>query len=142
MAFVSITRLRVRSWRFLPAFLLQALRSALQAKAAVGNLAVSVLRDTRSTFWTRTVWLDESAMRSFMLSGVHRRVMPSLLAWCDEASVVHWVQESLQLPSWAEAHQRMERDGRPSKVKYPSAAHRAYKIPLPNVRPRQEIRFK
>jgi hypothetical protein len=88
------------------------------------------------------VWVNEDAMRSFMLSGVHRRVMPRLLAWCDEASVVHWVQESPQLPSWDEAYQRMQRDGRPSKVKQPSAAHRAYKIPSPNVRPRQEIRFK
>jgi hypothetical protein len=142
MALLSITRLRVRSWRFLPAFLIQSLRSALQAKAAVGNLAVSILRDTRNTYWTRTVWVNEDALRSFMLSGVHRRVMPSLLEWCDEASVVHWIRESQQPPSWDEAHQRMERDGRPSKVKYPSAAHRAYEIPLPNVRPRQEIRFK
>jgi heme-degrading monooxygenase HmoA len=73
MPFVSITRLRVRRWRYQPQFLIQSIRAARQAKRATGNLAVSVLRDADRAFWTRTVWRDEVAMRSFMLSGVHRR---------------------------------------------------------------------
>ena len=40
---------------------------------------VFVLREAHRTFWTRTVWTDASSMKSFMLSGVHRQVMPSLL---------------------------------------------------------------
>jgi hypothetical protein len=142
VAFVSITRLRVRSWRFLPAFFVQTIRVARQAKAAAGSLAVSILRDAQNTFWTRTVWESEDAMRSFMLSGVHRSVMPRLLTWCDEASVVHWIQETSELPSWEEAHQRMERDGRRSKVTHPSARHLAYQIPSPTVHSRRELRFK
>ena len=74
MPFVSITRLRVR-WRYLPRFQIQALRTARQAKFADGSLAVSVLRDADRAFWTRTVWRDEACMRSFMRSGVHRRIM-------------------------------------------------------------------
>jgi len=66
MPFVSITRLRVRRWRYVPQFLIQSIRAARQAKRAAGNLAVSVLRDADRTFWTRTVWRDEAAMRSFM----------------------------------------------------------------------------
>jgi hypothetical protein len=99
MPFVSITRLRVRSWRYLPLFLLQSVRAARQAKGAPGNLSVSLLRDAEFAFWTRTVWNDETAMRGFMLSGTHRRVMPRLLQWCDEAAVAHWVQESSEPPS-------------------------------------------
>src|SRR5947209_18432915 len=79
MPLVSITRLRVRSWRYLPGFLLQSVRASRQAKAATGNLSVSLLRDADFAFWTRTVWSDETAMRGFMLSGRHRRVMPRLL---------------------------------------------------------------
>ena len=101
MPFVSVTRLRVRSRRYVPGFLIQSLRSALQAKRAAGNLAVSVLRDAERAFWTRTVWLDEAAMRSFMQSGVHRRVMVRLPEWCDEAALVHWVQDTDQPPSSA-----------------------------------------
>jgi hypothetical protein len=119
MPFVSVTRLRVRSWRYVPVFLIQSLRSALQAKRAAGNLAVSVLRDADRAFWTRTVWLDETAMRSFMQSGVHRRIMVRLPEWCDEAALVHWVQDIDQSPSWAEAHRRLQREGRRSEGQSP-----------------------
>src|SRR5712691_6765455 len=94
MPLVSITRLRVRAWRYLPAFVVGTFRSALQAKASSGSRAVSILSDSNFTFWTRTVWNDEAALRSFMLSGAHKKVMPRLLECCDEAAVVHWLQES------------------------------------------------
>ena len=131
MPFVSVTRLRVRSRRYVPGFLIQSLRSALQAKGAAGNLAVSVLRDADRAFWTCTVWLDEAAMRSFMQSGVHRRVMVRLPEWCDEAALVHWVQNTDQPPSWAEAHRRLQREGRRSRVSHPSEAQRRFEIRQP-----------
>ena len=52
MPFVSITRLRVRRWRYLPHFLFQSFRAARQAKRAAGSLAVAVLRDTDRALWT------------------------------------------------------------------------------------------
>jgi hypothetical protein len=133
MPFVSITRLRVRSWRYLPAFLIHSFRAARQAKRAAGNLEVSVLRDANLAFWTRTVWIDETAMRSFMRSGVHRRVMPRLVEWCDEASVAHWLQEVPEPPSWREAHRRLQRHGRRSRVNHPSEAQRRFEIPVPRM---------
>ena len=72
-------------------------------------------------------------MRAFMLSGAHKRAMPKLLNWCDEASVVHWNQETVELPSWSEAHRRMVLDGRQSQVRHPSQAHVAKHIPPPHV---------
>ena len=137
---MSITRLRVRSWRYLPAFLIQSIRSARQAKCAAGNLAVSVLRDTRRAFWTRTMWSDEAAMRSFMRSGTHRSVMPRLAGWCDEAALAHWVQAAAEPPSWREAHQRLQQEGRRSRVEHPSEAQRRFEIPPPCTN--GEVRFK
>jgi len=131
MAFVSITRLRVRSWRYLPAFLVQTFRAARQAKAASGSLSVSILRDSNLAFWTRTVWSDEAGMRSFVLSGAHRRVMPHLLTWCDEASVAHWVQGACEPPSWQQSHKRLLQEGRRSKVNHPSEAQTRFEIPEP-----------
>ena len=131
MAVVSITRLRVRSLRYLVPFLVFALRSSRQAKKAEGNLGVSLLRDDKMTFWTRTVWTTEAAMKSFMLSGPHRQAMPRLLGWCDEAALVHWNQETDQQPDWQEAHRRIQSEGRRSKVMHPSQAHEKYEIPAP-----------
>jgi hypothetical protein len=131
MAFVSITRLRVRSWRYLPVFLLHAFRSTRQAKKADGLISLLLLRDANFCFWTSTVWRDEAAMRVFLLSGDHRRAMPHLLDWCDEASIVHWTQEMPDAPSWPEAHRRMQQQGRPSKVRHPSEAHLRFEVPPP-----------
>jgi Domain of unknown function (DUF3291) len=142
MGLVSITRLRLRSWRFFPMFLSYALRSALQAKKAQGNLGTRLLREQRNTFWTATSWTDEAAMKRFMLAGAHGKAMRKLLHWCDEASVVHWQQANGELPSWLEAHARLQKEGRPSKVNHPTEAHFALKFPEPKVRVTGQATFK
>ncbi|MDY7545478.1 hypothetical protein QN360_17795 [Glaciimonas sp. CA11.2] len=142
MVFVSVTRLRVRSVRYLPFFFIHALLSSIQASRSTGSLDVRLLRDQKSTFWTITLWQSESAMRLFMTSGSHRQVMPKLLHWCDEASVVHWNQISVFVPVWMEAHQRMQQEGRRSKVDHPSEDHLAYAIPPPVVGKTRQLRFK
>jgi heme-degrading monooxygenase HmoA len=129
MSFVSITRLRVRAVRFLPVFGWYAVRTAQQVKAAAGFRGGSLLRDRDWTFWTMTTWDNQEAMRQYMLNGAHREVMPRLMEWCDEASVVHWerteAEAGAHVPGWAEADARMRAEGRVSKVRYPSAQHAA-----------------
>lgn len=131
MPLVSITRLRVRALRFLPEFIWYSLRSARQASRAPGNLATQVLKERNQAFWTATAWTDESAMKSFMLAGPHRVAMRKLLEWCDEAALVHWLQDTKDLPDWQEAHRRVLAEGRRSKVNHPSPNQVAYQIPEP-----------
>ncbi len=133
MPFVSITRLRLRSWRLVPGFLWHALLSGWQARSASGNLAALTLRDANLTFWTCTVWQDEAAMRAFMTSGAHRDAMSRLPEWCDEASVAHWQQDSAEPPAWSEIYRRMQSDGRRSKVRHPSPAHERFEIAPPRL---------
>jgi hypothetical protein len=141
MAFISITRLRVRSWRFLPGFFWQAMRSGRQAKATPGNLGVTVLREPGNVYWTRTAWESEGAMREFMVAGAHGRAMRSLLEWCDEAAVAHWTQENAEMPSWKVAHEKLVGIGRLSKVKHPSEAQRNFYIPEPRLESGREVRL-
>ena len=70
-------------------------------------------------------------MHSFMRSGVHRRVVARLPKWCDEAALVHWVQQQSEPPSWPEAHRRLQREGRRSRVIHPSEAQRRFEIREP-----------
>ncbi|GGO97432.1 DUF3291 domain-containing protein [Stakelama pacifica] len=123
MVFVSITRLRVRSWRFMPAFFLHARRIIAQTGRAEGFVRGSLLRDRKLTFWTMTLWREQADMKRYMASGAHLKAMPRLSRWCDEASVVHWTQDDAAAPDWREADRRMREAGRPSKVRHPSADH-------------------
>ncbi len=131
MPFISVTRLRVRSWGYVPQFVLQSLKSARQAERSDGFLGGKLLRNHGNTFWTMTAWNDEAEMNAFRIAGSHGGVMSRLLIWCDEASVVHWRQESSELPSWPDAHHRMVMEGRRSKVNYPSPAQASNHIPAP-----------
>ena len=65
------------------------------------------------------------AMNAFRTGGAHRRAMPKLLNWCDEAAVVHWMQDSQEIPAWQQAQQHMSEKGKLSKVNHPSAAARS-----------------
>jgi hypothetical protein len=131
MPLISVTRLRVRSWRYLPQFTWQSLRSMRQAQRSTGFLGGKILRDANNTFWTMTLWNDEAAMSAFRIAGAHGKVMPNLLNWCDEATVAHWNQDGLEPPSWPQAYQRIVNQGRPSKVRHPSQAQRSNQIPAP-----------
>jgi len=131
MAFVSLTRLRIRSVRFMPQFILHAMRSQSQVKKAPGFQAGALLPDRSWTFWTMTAWDSAESMRAYMTAGPHKKAMPHLLHWCDEASVAHWEQAESALPTWTEADRRMRESGRASKVLHPSPEHASlsYRVP-------------
>ena len=131
MSFVSVTRLRVRKYRFLPGFGYYTLLSFIQGWRAEGNLRILALRDRRLTFWTITVWRDADAMKSFRNSGAHRLAMSWLSEWCDEATYLHWQQESDQPPGLKLAHTRLVAEGVVSRVKYPSPDHAARRFEAP-----------
>ncbi|GJE42143.1 DUF3291 domain-containing protein [Methylobacterium soli] len=123
MPLISITRLRIRSIRFLPGFALLALRTRNQVLRAPGFTGGSILNDRSWVFWTMTAWDEEASMRRYVTGGAHRVAMPRLVEWCDEASIVHWTQPDAALPSWAEADRRMRANGRPSRLRHPSPDH-------------------
>ncbi len=140
MPFVSITRLRIRALRFLPAFFLHTMRAQRQLRQARGFQAGGLLPDRGWTFWTMTVWDSQEDMRAYMMNGAHRAAMPRLLNWCDEASVAHWEQTDARLPSWEEADLRMRQSGRTSKVRHPSPDHAAMTFAPPRVSAGASIR--
>ena len=131
MALISVTRLRVRSFVYLPQFFWGTFKSMRQAERSAGFLGGRLLVNAKNVFWTMTAWKDEAAMNAYRTGGAHRRAMPKLLNWCDEAAVVHWTQESSEIPSWRDAHQRMTEQGKPSKVNHPSPAQASNYIPAP-----------
>jgi hypothetical protein len=131
MAVLSATRVRVRSYRYYPWFMVQTARIAHQARSAPGNLAVRFLRDRSKVFWTLTSWDSQEALHGFLASGVHRSAMHRLHGWCDEAASVRWDAADAEPPPWHDAHVRLQRDGTPTKVVFPSAAQQRFEIRAP-----------
>ena len=123
MPFVSLTRLKLRSIRFVPSFVIHTMRSIEQVKHAPGFRTGALLADRSWTFWTMTAWDSQEMMRQYLINGPHKKAMTFLIEWCDEASVAHWDQAEETLPSWTVADGRMRESGRPSKVKNPSPRH-------------------
>ena len=104
--FISITRLRLRHWWYLPAFFLGSNRSITQARKAPGFRKGITLADRKRAFWTLTGWESEAAMKAYRSSGPHKTVMGKLPGWCDEAAVAHYQAD--ELPPWTEAWERLE----------------------------------
>ena len=129
--FISITRLRLRSWFFLPSFFKASGRIVKQAQETAGFVQGATFLDKKLAFWTVTLWRDTAAMKAFRGQGAHIDSMPKFANWCDEGCVAHWeTQESLH-PGWGEINRQMKALGRPSPVKYPSAEHAAMNFPAP-----------
>ena len=132
---ISVTRLRVRSLRFMPAFLWATFLAKRQAARSTGFLAGRVLADADRAFWTVTAWRSDAAMRGYRISSAHAKVMPKLQHWCDEASVAHWTAEGGELPSWPQVCEAMRRLGRPLRVLHPSPRHQTLGFPDPRLSP-------
>ena len=60
MALISVTRLRVRSFIYLPAFFWDAFKSIRQAEHSIGFLGGRLLVNGKNVFWTMTAWTDEA----------------------------------------------------------------------------------
>src|SRR4030081_3556281 len=131
MPLISVTRLRVRSFIFLAQFFWRTFNSMRHHERSSGFLGGRLLVNAKNVFWAMTAWEDQAAMNAYRTGGAHRRAMPKLLNWCNEAAVVHWTQESSEIPFWQEAHQRMAEEGKPSKVNHPTPDQASNRIPAP-----------
>ena len=125
MPFVSVTRLRLRSFRFLPQFVYYTLRSTVQLQRAPGFLQGWLGNEFPFCFWTATTWTSQDAMRRFRNGSPHLEAMKKLLHWCDEASFAHWEQPEPDVAGPDTAFRRIATEGKISKVLHPSPRHAA-----------------
>ena len=143
MPLVSLTRLRLRSFRYLLHFAWTSHRISRQAERTPGFLTGQVYGDPlRLTFWTATLWESEAAMRGFRGSGVHQVAMPGLAQWCDEANVAHWNQPGAEVPETKIALRRMQAEGRLLRVRFPSPDHAAGRIAADDRAPAKGTRLR
>ena len=124
----SVTRLHLRSGRFLLPFFWYGVRSARQAKRTPGNLGVQLRRTNGVAFWTLSMWETIEAMKKFIFASPHRKAMEKLPQWCDEASFCDWEQTGTEWSSWDQAAEKLHASGHLAKVLHPSEQQKAGKI--------------
>ena len=127
MPVVSVTRLRIRSWRFMVPFAIYSLRSVHQARRATGFMGGWLGQSPGWGFWTVTVWSDEAAMKKYRDHDAHKAAMPKMLEWGDEGAMARYEQAGSQAPTPAEARDALAARGRTSKVRHATADHVAGK---------------
>ena len=128
MPIVSVTRLHLRSIRFLPAFFWHSNKSFRQAKKTAGNHGAKLRKTNGLAFWTLTLWRDNGAMRNFVAASAHKEAMQKLPHWCDEAAFAHWEQPSTEWPSWETAAEKLATGGQLARVLHPSGEHQSGKV--------------
>lgn len=129
MPFISMTRLRLKSFGKLIPFMRANNASIKDLNRCEGLLEAKELIDKNFTFWTLTLWKDPESMKQFRNGTAHAQAMRNLPDWCDEASYHHWETEDQHLPDWQTASQKLITEGRMTKVRFPSANQLTGKFP-------------
>jgi hypothetical protein len=134
MIFISATRLHLRTPLLYPLTFWHTFFITKQTNKAEGFLGGKLLWDGYGALWTLTAWEKARDMTQYKSAGAHKRAMPLLLWMCDEAALVHWHQETRELPDWNLAKERMEKEGRFSNLPHPSNYHQQKIIPAPEIK--------
>ena len=100
--YVSITGLRLKDRRYMLQFWWHAIRSMAQARKAHGNLSAET-RTIDGVHHTLSVWVDEQAMRTFLVSGAHLVAMKAFPAIAAGRTLGFTTD---QPPDWETAHRR------------------------------------
>jgi len=131
MVFISLTRLKVRSLFFLPAFFRANEAAVKELIKTKGFITGVELIDKGPVFWTITCWNGETDMKSFRNGPAHRKAMQKLPDWCCEATYTHWLQEDVPTTiDWKLMHEKIVQDGKLTKVRKPTQNHPTKEFPV------------
>ncbi len=107
---VMVSRLPLRHYRHIPAFMRWTLRIRGQLSDAPGLVGYSLDAHLfRKTFWTLSAWTGHEAMEAFVRTDPHRTGMAAIRPHMDKSSFVFWTVTAADLPvTWKDARRRME----------------------------------
>jgi Domain of unknown function (DUF3291) len=133
MFYLAMTRLKLKSPRYLIPFWLHTEQVVKQMRASEGFVTGKLMGTLNLSMWTMTLWTSEEALRAFYLSGAHQNVMGKLSEWSSEAVAGHLAVETHQLPSWFEVRTTLCKIGCFAKLAEPSIDHNNGAIENPKI---------
>lgn len=130
MPYLTITRLKVKSVRQLPAFIRANQPTFDQVVRSDGFLAGKALVDFSGAAWTQTLWETSEHMKAFYFSGAHRKLMGRLNEFACEASTRSLELPDAHLPSWWAACKLLQQEARYSAaLREPTSMHQKQQTP-------------
>ncbi len=105
---VFLTYLPLKRYRMIPRFLFYTVRILVQLTKSRGLVGYSLRANLfKNSFWTLSVWQDQSALRDFAFKGFHREVMKLLRNDMGSTKFIKWTLEGTAVPpSWEDAMRR------------------------------------
>jgi hypothetical protein len=79
----------------------------------------------------RCQWQDEQSLRAFRNSGDHLAAMRQVGELASEMAYATWELPGEKLPDWKEAHERLLREGRFTKLPHGTPSHQSRQLPSP-----------
>lgn len=133
MAYLSMTRLKLKSARYVIPFLVYNERVVKQIRTSEGFLKGKLLATPTLSMWTTTLWASQEALKAFYLNGTHRIAMAKLNEWSSEAASAHQQVDINELPSWGYISTQLCKIGHFTALKEPSLEHEHRTILSPRV---------
>jgi len=113
--FISVTKLKVKSfWHLIP-FFMKSIPAFAQARKAPGNIFTETRTFDLFTYGTLSGWESESAMRQYTASGSHLEAMKVSRFITVLLQSTHF--ESPERTSWERALELMELDNKSIKFR-------------------------
>lgn len=111
-AVVMASHFKVRGFRHVLPFFIDALRVHRQVRRAEGAYGISlVARPVRREFWTLSAWRDQAALQAMVRTEPHRTVMKRHRPAMAESAFRFWTVPAGELPvTWDDALRRLEKD--------------------------------
>lgn len=123
MAYLSMTRLKLKSVIYLLPFSIQNEQVIRQLRTSHGFLKGKELATPSLSMWTATLWNSLEDLRAFYLSGSHKEAMKNINQWSSEAVSGHQEVDSNELPDWDNIRLQLLNVGHFANLKEPSFAH-------------------
>jgi hypothetical protein len=130
MAFVALTRIRLRSPHLLLPFMLHTGRALRFLRHAPGWVVTQTRKTRGPTFWFMSVWESAADQRAHRGVGAPLVDLGKFRDWCEEIATAEWTQPSAEPPSWEEAEERLKSSARLHRVEHPSPSQRAWVISI------------
>jgi hypothetical protein len=105
---VSVTELRLRRWRDVPRLTADALRLRRHIQEHDGAVALALAAAPhRRTFWTLSLWRDETALTGYRIGQDHAEVMRRYRGMLEQSRSTRWSAGDRALPRWRDAIRRL-----------------------------------